>query len=123
MTEQGRRETLFTSAIVVEEVQKGLARLKRLDAAARAARLEDWLEGILARFGDRVLPVDGVVARRAGEIEDAAIARGRNPGLADVLIAATADRHELMVATANFRHFAALGVPHFDPIAGVLPSD
>jgi predicted nucleic acid-binding protein len=121
MSEQGGRGTLFTSAIVVEEIQKGLARLKRLDATARAARLEKWLDGMLDQFGDRVLPVDSAVARRAGEIEDAAIAKGRGPGLADVLIAATAVNHGLSVATANIRHFAALGVPHFDPTA--LPTD
>ncbi|WP_352801978.1 hypothetical protein [Mesorhizobium sp. M0909] len=43
------------------------------------------------------------------------MARGANPGLADVLIAATARLHGLSVLTANTRHFAILDVPYLNP--------
>lgn len=43
-------------------------------------------------------------------MEEAASAQGKNPGLADILIAATAATNELTVITANIRHFEALGV-------------
>ena len=40
---------------------------------------------------------------------------GANPGYADILIAATAQHHELTVATRNLRHFQPLGVSCRDP--------
>lgn len=48
-------------------------------------------------------------------MEDAAIARGRHPSLPDILIAATAQLRELTILTSKVRHFAELGVSHFDP--------
>jgi predicted nucleic acid-binding protein len=38
-----------------------------------------------------------------------------------VLIAATAQAHDLIILTRNVRHFADLGVRHLDPLAGDLP--
>ncbi|MER9869026.1 PIN domain-containing protein [Mesorhizobium sp. M0136] len=62
-----------------------------------------------------ILPIDLAIVREAGKLEDATIARGANPGLADVLIAATARLHGLSVLTANTRHFAILDVPYLNP--------
>jgi predicted nucleic acid-binding protein len=98
-------------------MQKGVAKLRRLGAAARAETLERWLIDLLVQFDQRVLAVTASVARRAGNLEDAAIATGRSPGFANILIAATAQEHDLTVLTSNPRHFAMLGVPHFDPFA------
>jgi predicted nucleic acid-binding protein len=106
---------------VVEELQKGLSRLKRIGASAKTVRLEAWMDDIFLQFGERILEVDAAVAQLAGEMEDAAAAKGRNPGLADVLIAATAKRADLAVGTANLRHFAALDVRCFDPSKGDHP--
>ena len=57
-----------------------------------------------------------MVARRAGAISDRARAAGSHPGLADILIAATASVHGLVVATRNLRHFEVLQVPCIDPL-------
>lgn len=122
IVEQGAQEALFTSSIVVLETRRGIAKLRRTGGLSRADRLEAWLASLLADFDDRTLPVDTVVASLAGEIEDAAIARGRSPGLADVLIAATARVHDLTVLTSNARHFEVLGVAHFDPLTSPLPA-
>lgn len=119
--EQGARETLFTSAIVIAEIQRGIAKLRRAGGAARLHRMEAWLAAMLDQFGGRIIAVDVVVGREAGELNDAMMARGRQPGLADVLIAATARVHQLEVLTANIRHFAVLDVPHFNPLQGKLP--
>lgn len=105
------------SSIVVLEVERGIAKLKRSGGHAKAKRIGDWFERLLTEFDQRILPVDVTVAREAGHLEDAAIARGRNPGLADVLIAATARLNSLSVLTANVRHFAALDVPYLNPFA------
>lgn len=113
--------TWYVPAIAVAEIQKGIAKLRRGGGIERAERLERWLERLVAQFGDRVLPVDAAVARRTGSMQDDAIARGRNPGLPDVLVAATAAEHDLAVLTANLRHFEVLGVVSFDPLTEEQP--
>lgn len=91
------------------------------DKPARAARLSAWLDAVLGGYGDRVLPFDATAARLAGRLSDAVLAKGHNPGFADVAIAAIAAHRDLLVLTRNLRHFAALGVPHADPIDAPPP--
>lgn len=81
----------------------------------KAERINEWFERLLLEFNQRILPIDLAIAREAGKLEDATIARGANPGLADILIAATARLHGLSVLTANTRHFAILDVPYLNP--------
>jgi predicted nucleic acid-binding protein len=76
----------------------------------RAKLMNDWLESLTEDFGDRVLPVDCVVARIAAAMEDDAKTKGRHPGFADILIAATARAYGLTVITENIKHFAPLAV-------------
>jgi toxin FitB len=120
--DQGQRDRLFVSTIVILETQRGIAKLRRAGGKARADRLEHWLSGVLVDFKEQLLSIDPIIARAAGELEDASIAAGRSPGLADVLVAATAQVHSLTVLTTNVRHFAVLGTPHLDPFAGRLPT-
>lgn len=117
----GERQEAFVSTIVILEAQRGFAKLRRQGAAARAEALENWLEDILVEFGDQVLPPTTGIARLAGNLEDQMIAKGRNPGIADILIASTALFHGLTVLTANARHFSALGVPYINPFADNRP--
>lgn len=119
--DQGDRGTLFVSTIVILEIQRGIAKLRRSGGKTRADRLDQWLSGLVADFNEQVLSVDLTIAKLAGELEDGAIALGRSPGLADVLIAATAKSHGLIVLTTNVRHFAVLDIPHIDPFAQELP--
>ncbi len=65
----------------------------------------------------RTMQVREAKARRAGTMEDAAIAGGRSPGLPDILIAATALEHELTVLTTNCRHFEVFEVANLNPFA------
>ncbi|TIX03326.1 MAG: type II toxin-antitoxin system VapC family toxin [Mesorhizobium sp.] len=115
LSRTGRRQTWYIPAIAAAEVQKGVAKLKRAGGAQRAERLERWLASLLTEFDERVLSIGSAIARRAGEMEDAAIARGRSPGLPDVLIAATAVEHDLTILTANNRDFEALKVANLNP--------
>ncbi|SFK20868.1 hypothetical protein SAMN04488498_103382 [Mesorhizobium albiziae] len=110
------------SSIVILEIQRGISRLRRAGGTTRASGLDHWLGSLLVDFREQTLSVDTEIARLAGEIEDAAIARGRNPGLADILNAATALTHDLTVVTSNMRHFEPLGVRHLDPFKDNLPS-
>lgn len=90
----------------------------RSGGTAKADRLTLWFGRLVQEFDQRIIPVDSAVAREAGQLEDATIARGFNPGLADVLIAATARLNDLSVLTANVRHFATLGVAYLNPFNG-----
>lgn len=105
-----RADMLYLPAIVIAEVEQGIARLRRLGATERSARFAGWLDTWVASLGDRVLPFDVRVARVAGVLSDRAFAIGRHPGFADVAIAATAAAHQFSVVTANSRHFTPLGV-------------
>ena len=54
-----------------------------------------------------------------GALSDAALADGRNPGFADVAIAAIAKSRELVILTLNLRHFGPLGVDALNPLNAV----
>jgi len=108
--EHGEAEVLFLSAITIAEAEKGMRSLHRRGGIERARRLSAWLDAITDRFSDRILPLDTVVARIAGALEDAAESKGRNPGLGDIVIAATARAYDLTVVTENLRHFEPLDV-------------
>jgi predicted nucleic acid-binding protein len=105
------------SSIVVLEVERGIAKLMRSGGRAKAERISLWFESLLLEFDQRIFTVDVAISQEAGRLEDATIARGFNPGLADVLIAATARLNGLSVLTANVRHFAVLDVPYLNPFA------
>lgn len=115
-------ERLFVSAITVMEIEQGIGKLRRAGGTERADRLTAWLDGVLAFYGDRVLAVDTTVARIAGTLSDQAFAVGRHPGLADIVIAATALAHDLVVVTENAKHFEPLGV-EFADLANVTNID
>ncbi len=100
----------------VAEIQRGIRKLHRAGGVERSKDLARWLRDLIENYGDRLLPVDATVARIAGDVEDAAIGKGRHPGFADVLIAATAMAHDLTVLTDNTRHFAPLGVQCLNPV-------
>ncbi|MBZ9695842.1 MULTISPECIES: type II toxin-antitoxin system VapC family toxin [unclassified Mesorhizobium] len=120
LSHTGRRHTWYIPAIAAAEVQKGVAKLRRAGGTQRAERLERWLDSLLDEFDERLLSVGSAIARRAGEMEDMAIALGRNPGLPDILIAATALVHDLTILTANNRHFDALKVASLNPFEAEL---
>jgi len=100
---------LFLSVVTVGEVEKGIARQRRLNPEF-AEKLADWLDAVLRRYEDRIIAVDVRIARRWGQLSDAVGHSG-----ADLLIAATALEHGLTVATRNVRHFAPTNVAVFDP--------
>ena len=107
--------TNFVSVITITEIQQGISKLQRLGGIERAARLSDWLNAQLSEFSDRVIHIDRLIAFEAGKMSDAATAIGRNPGSADIYIAATAKVKDFQLLTRNVRHFAPLGIRHSDP--------
>lgn len=116
---QAHHHELFLPAIAIAEMAQGVAKLRRAGGADRADRLDRWLDGLLAAYADRILPLDAHAARLAGQISDAAIAQGRHPGFADVAIAALAQRAGLLLLTCNLKHFQPLGVACADPLVAL----
>ena len=109
MIENGE-DQLCISSVTVAEIRRGIQKLARKGSASKADVLEEWLQGLIAEFADRIVPVDTEVALLAGDLGDEADAKGINPGFADILIAACARAKGLTVVTLNTRHFEHLGV-------------
>lgn len=85
------RTGLFVSALSLAELAAGAVQIERTDKAGAAA-VRRWIElQVTAAFDGRVLPVDAVIARRAGALD--------YPDLRDGLLAATALEHGLTLAT------------------------
>ena len=53
---------LFTSALVIGELRKGIAMSRRRQDYAQAENLDVWLRGLIHSFGHRILPIDAAAA-------------------------------------------------------------
>ena len=106
-----RTADLYLSVVSIGEIERGIARKRSRDPAF-ARVLADWLDNLLALYGERILAVDLTVARRWGRLSATIGHAG-----ADLLIAATALENGLTVVTRNVRHFEPTGVPTLDPCA------
>ena len=100
---------MYISPVAIGEVQCGTAQQRSLDSGF-ADSLTLWLNRLLDWYGDRILDIDVVTARRWGQL---AAAVGNSS--ADLLIAATAREHGLTVVTRNVGHFEPTGVRVFNP--------
>ena len=118
---QAHHQALFLPSVAIAEMAQGIGKLRRAGGAERADRLDRWLDGLLAAYGDRILPLDAQAARLAGQMSDEAQAQGRHPGFADVAIAAIAQHAGLLLLTRNLKHFQPLGVACAGPLV-TLPA-
>jgi toxin FitB len=103
----------YLSVITLGELRKGVDRLAN---GRRRDRLGRWLTTDLSdRFGNRMLPVDAIIADEWGRLLACADAAGTAIGGIDGLIAATAKVHQLQVVTRNVAHFRHAGVEVISP--------
>ena len=101
---------LYLSVVTILEIETGVIRIERRDAAQGRA-LRAWLEDhVLPAFEGRVLSIDTAVARRCALLH----VPNRLADL-DALIAATALVHAMTVVTRNVADFAAAGVALLNP--------
>lgn len=112
MAQTGDR--LFLSAMTITEMEAGILKLRREHKGKRADELQLLLERILADFGDRVLSMDALVAQWVARLAEEA--RPRVIELADLIIAATAKRNDLILLSANLRHFEGLSLECVNPL-------
>jgi predicted nucleic acid-binding protein len=100
---------IYLSVLVLGEIRKGIERARPNDSA-RARTLEKWLSTVRDSFGDRILPVDQLVADEWGRMS----ARRPVPSI-DALLAATAKVHRMTLATRNLSDVADLGADVLNP--------
>jgi predicted nucleic acid-binding protein len=110
------------SAVTVAEIEDGIAKLRREGATRRNADLTAWLDTVLHLYADRILAFDAATARIAGALSDRARGLGHAPGLADIIIAATAQHRGLTILSRNLRHLEPLGVTAVDPFVRLPPT-
>jgi len=105
--------TTFISAMTLFELELGVVRIERRDAA-QGEKLRHWLDHVVKPgFAGRTLPMDAPIA------ETCATLHVPNPvSERDGWIAATALVHGLTVVTRNVADFAATGVRMIDPWEG-----
>ena len=102
-------DDLWLSSLVLGEIRKGVELMRRRDPR-RAEALEAWLAEVMARFGNRVLPVDTAVAEQWGRMN--AI---RPVPVIDALLAATAKANGLTLVTRDVEDMAGLDVDVLNP--------
>ena len=102
-------ELMALSVVTAAELEAGVRLLERRDAA-QGAIIRRWVEGVIAEFHARFVPVDLDIARICGglHVPDPRPER-------DAWIAATALAHGLTVVTRNVSDFAPMGVKIVNP--------
>ena len=111
-------EEVFFSVITIGEIAAGVARV----GGNRAASLEQWLDGLVTQFNDRILGIDSQTARQWGELTAIRRAMGEPLPAADGLIAATARQHNLPIMTRNVADFDGCGLSIINPWDGQPPA-
>jgi predicted nucleic acid-binding protein len=96
------------STITVEELWFGIARKPD-------ARLTEWVTQYLVRH--EVLPLTPDIAERAGRLRGEFSLKGIVRSQSDMLIAATAQAHNLTLVTRNIRDFDGCGIALLDPFS------
>jgi toxin FitB len=106
-----RTTDLFVSVVTIGEIERGIRRL-RANNPSFADSLAAWLDGVLAIYGERILPFDIQAARRWG-----ALSAALGNESADLMIAATALERGLTVVTRNTSDFEPTGVAVLNPFS------
>jgi predicted nucleic acid-binding protein len=97
------------SVVTVGELRRGIDRIRSKDAT-QATALERWLHRLTREHADRILPIDRRVSEQWGKLS-----AGRSGSPVDLLMAATAIAHELVLVTRNVREISWTGVAYVNP--------
>jgi predicted nucleic acid-binding protein len=109
-------ETLYLSSVTLAELLFGIG---TLPSGRRKEALTQTLDGLLALFGDRVLPFDTDAARNYAELAVTARASGKGLPTPDGYIAAIANARGFSVATRDVAPFQTVGLNVINPWAAM----
>ena len=108
--EQTSPESLYTSVIVMMELERGVLGMERKDPA-QGAILREWLEQVIKpAFNGRILPIDEDTAAICARLH----VPDRSPEN-DAWIAAIAIQHRLTLVTCNVADFSESGAKLLNP--------
>jgi predicted nucleic acid-binding protein len=100
---------ISVSVVTLEEVLFGLAFRPNV-------RIRAWFDSFLEMYC-HVLPVTREIAKASGQLRGSLRAGGEARTQADMLIAATAQHHQLVLVTRNVRDFEGCGIPVLNPFS------
>jgi PIN domain nuclease of toxin-antitoxin system len=86
------REPVFLSTVSLVEIEAAIGRVPA-SQQARISALQNWLDGLLSAFGDRIHLVDAAVAVRAGKLLPHCHTGLPRYRFHDVVLVATAQMH------------------------------
>src|SRR5208282_5361065 len=111
---------LYTVSLAFAEIRAGI---DRVADPVRRADLAHWLDfRVRPLFGSRVIEADEAVWSAMLQILARVKAANRAIPVTDLVFAAAAERHQLVVVTRNVRRFAGTGVHVLNPwIASPVP--
>lgn len=111
---------LYTVSLAFAEIRAGI---DRVTDPVRRADLAHWLDfRVRPLFGPRVIDADELVWSAMLQILARTKAANRTIPVTDLVFAAAAERHQLVVVTRNVKHFAGTGVRVLDPcLASPVP--
>jgi predicted nucleic acid-binding protein len=114
--ERQPEDLVAISMVTLAELQDGI--ISTADDRRRT-QLTQWLErSVIPWLGERSLPVTLEILMKWLEIGRRLTRNGITRNSADLLIAATAEVHNLTVVSRNARDFAGTGVIVYDPWNG-----
>jgi predicted nucleic acid-binding protein len=103
-------DEITISVITVEEIEFGIERLPQ----AQRKNLWKWWSTLLS-IPPNVLDIDDKIAKLAGNLRAKQETKGKSRTQADMLIAATAISHGLILVTRNTKDFSESGVSVLNP--------
>ena len=112
---QANESALYTSVLVAGEIRYGIELLPA--NSAKRADLWRWYQRLLGIMTGRVLSINARVAEEWARLQAEAHARNLILPAVDSLLAATARRYQLTVATDNVGDFKSAGVKVFNPFS------
>jgi len=106
-------EGLYLSVISVGEIQRGI---ERLPDSVRKDQLLTWVyHGLVERLKEHILPLDTVTLTLWGSLTSWRDGTGQPMGTLESLIAASALRHNLTLATRYVQEYFRSGVEIVNP--------
>jgi predicted nucleic acid-binding protein len=112
---ESNADAIYTSSHVIGELQTGIALLPE---GSRKRALQAWLNRLVDAMEGRILNFNPSVATVWGRQEAEFSRKGCPMPMPDSFIAATARRHNLIIATRNVADYTRPGLKVMNPAGG-----